>query len=142
MDELSDEIDDVADTYETFFKSKWAHAYEAGWKAAVHNQEAKGVHKAAKNFKHSPQGKALKKEMKELKWAIKHNVKVSDIPEDWKHNADLLKVEVDETGAQAIEKEFNDVKDTAEKIKHSKPVQELQQLTEPAVRDAAPAAKR
>ena len=63
--------------------------------------------------------------MKELKWAIKHNVKVTDIPEEWKHNADLLKVEIDETGADAIEKEFNDVKDTAEKIKHTKPVQEL-----------------
>jgi hypothetical protein len=54
MDELSGEIDDVADTYETFFKSKWAKAYENGWKAAVHNQEAKGVKMAAKNFKQSP----------------------------------------------------------------------------------------
>ena len=64
MDELSDEVDDVADTYEKFFKSKWAQAYEDGWKAAVHNKEAKGVKMAAKNFKHSPQGKALKTEMK------------------------------------------------------------------------------
>jgi len=64
MDDLSDEVDDVADTYETFFKSKWAKAYEQGWKAAVHNPEAKGVKMAAKNFKQSPQGKALKKEMR------------------------------------------------------------------------------
>jgi len=61
----------------------------------------------------------LKKEMKELKHAIKKNVKVSDIPEEWKHNADLLKIEVNQAGEAAIEKEFNDVRDTAEKIEHS-----------------------
>lgn len=54
MDELSDEIDDVSDTYEKFFKSKWAKAYEQGWDAALHNKESYGVRKAAKNFKHSP----------------------------------------------------------------------------------------
>jgi len=31
----------------------------------------------------------------------------------------LLKIEVSETGAKEIEKEFNDVEHTAEKIKHS-----------------------
>jgi hypothetical protein len=64
MDELSAEVDDVSDTYETFFKSKWAKAYEAGWKAALENKEAGFVEKKAKAFKHSPQGKMLKKEMK------------------------------------------------------------------------------
>ena len=56
MDELSKEVDDVADTYETFFKSKWAKAYEAGWKAALENDEAKFVKRKAKAFKVSPQG--------------------------------------------------------------------------------------
>ena len=125
MDELSKEADDVADTYDKFFKSKWAKAYDEGWHAALHNKEAAGVKKAAKAFKHSKEGQALKKEMKELKWAIKKNVKVEDIPEDWKHNADLLKIEVTEEGAAAIEKEFNDVERTAKKIKHTKPVKSV-----------------
>jgi len=125
MDELSNEVDDVADTYEKFFKSKWAKAYEQGWHAALHNQQAKGVKGAAKNFKHSPQGQALKKEMRQLKHAIKQEVHVSDIPEDWKKNADLLKVEVNPAGQKVIEKEFNDVMQTGEAIKHSKPVQRV-----------------
>lgn len=125
MDELSDEIDDVADTYEKFFKSKWAQAYEKGWDAALNNKEAHMVHGAAKNFKHSPQGKMFKKEMRELKKAIKQEVEVSDIPEDWKHQADLLKIEVNEAGAAAIEKEFNDVRRTAKKIKKTENVQKL-----------------
>ena len=125
MDELSKEADDVADTYERFFKSKWAKAYDEGWHAALHNKEAAGVKKAAKNFKHSQEGQALKKEMRELKQAIKHNVKVEDIPEDWKHSANLLKIEVTEEGAAAIEKEFNDVEATAKKIEHTKPVKQV-----------------
>ena len=51
----------------------------------------------------------LKKEMKELKHALEEEIKVTDIPEEWKHQADLLKIEVNEAGANAIEKEFNDV---------------------------------
>ena len=47
MDELSGELDDVADTYETFFKSKWAKAYDQGWHAALHNKEAGRVKGAA-----------------------------------------------------------------------------------------------
>jgi multidrug efflux pump subunit AcrB len=122
MDELSEEIDDVADTYETFFKSKWAKAYDKGWKAAFETQEAKEVGQAAEEFKKSPAGRKLKKEMRELKHSIKKNVKVTDVPEDWEHQLDMLKIEVDETGAQAIEKEMQDVEAVAKKIKHSKPV--------------------
>lgn len=40
MDELSNEIDDVADTYEKFYKSHWAKAYDQGWKAALTNKES------------------------------------------------------------------------------------------------------
>lgn len=125
MDELSNEIDDVADTYEKFYKTHWAKAYDQGWKAALTNKESYGVRKAAQNFKHSQQGQALKKEMHELGQAIKKNVKVTDVPEEWKHHQNLLKIEVTETGANEIEKEFNDVEHTAEKIKHSKPVQRV-----------------
>ena len=51
-------------------------------------------------------------ELKELDAALQKHVKVSDVPEHWKHNADLLKIEVDEAGADAIESEFNDVEET------------------------------
>ena len=54
MDELSDEIDDVADTYEKFFKSKWSKAYERGWDAALKTKEAKQVKKSMHKFKASP----------------------------------------------------------------------------------------
>lgn len=56
MDELSEELDDVADTYETFGKSRWAKAYEKGWNAALKTPEAGQVKKSAKEFKTSPQG--------------------------------------------------------------------------------------
>lgn len=63
--------------------------------------------------------------MQELSQAIKQNVKVTDVPEEWKHHQNLLKIEVTEAGANEIEKEFNDVEHTAEKIKHSKPVKRV-----------------
>jgi len=31
--------------------------------------------------------------------ALKKHVKVTDVPEDWKKQVDMLKIEVDETGA-------------------------------------------
>ena len=65
----------------------------------------------------------LEQELKELDMALQKHVKVSDVPEHWKDNADLLKIEVDETGAQAIEKELDDVEATWKKIENSKPVQ-------------------
>lgn len=43
MDALGDELDDVADQYDSLEGSKWDHAYEAGWKAATSNEEAKNV---------------------------------------------------------------------------------------------------
>jgi len=63
--------------------------------------------------------------MKELKHSIKRNVKITDVPEDWEHQLDMLKIEVDETGAQAIEKEMQDVEAVAKKIKHSQPVKRV-----------------
>ena len=67
----------------------------------------------------------LEKELKELDASLQKNVKVSDVPEHWKDHAELLKIEVDETGAAAIEKEWNDVGHTWDKIEDSKPVQNV-----------------
>jgi len=54
--------------------------YDNKMKAVFSNKQAKSVHRRAVHFKKSPQGKALKKEMKEFKMALKKNVKVTDIP--------------------------------------------------------------
>ena len=72
----------------------------------MHNKEAAFVKMRGKQFKHSPAGQALKKEMQELKWAIKKNVKVSDLPKD---KTNMLKIEVSKEGQAIIEKEANDV---------------------------------
>jgi protein subunit release factor A len=64
----------------------------------------------------------LEKELKELDQTLQKHVKVSDVPEHWKHNADLLKIEVDEEGADAIANELDDIEATWKEIEHSQPV--------------------
>lgn len=64
----------------------------------------------------------LGKELHELDAAIKANLKVSDVPEDWKMQ-NLLKVEVHNQGD--IEDEWNDVEATWDDIKDSKPVRNM-----------------
>lgn len=90
MAAVEDELDDVADQYEELEGSKWDKAYTAGWDAALHNREAGGVERRAKAFKHSPEGQALKKEMKEFGKSLKENVEVTDIPEHWKKDMYLF----------------------------------------------------
>lgn len=119
MDDLSSELDDVGDTYETFFKSKWAKAYDAKWQNAINNEEAKYVKRAFTHLKQSPQGQAIKKEMRQLKHAIKQEVHVSDIPEEWKHRR-LSKIEVKPEGQTDIKKDIHDVMHTVEAIQRSK----------------------
>ena len=71
LDELTKEVEDVADTYDTFYNGKyaqkWEDAYNKGWKAALSNEESKGVKRRFRGFKRSIQGKALENELKELK---------------------------------------------------------------------------
>merc|ERR1719446_38569 len=84
MSHLEDELDDVADQYEKLEGSKWDHAFQNAWKDALTNREWGSVQRRGKAFKHSPQGKALKKEVHEFGHTLKKNVKVTDIPEHWK----------------------------------------------------------
>lgn len=77
-------------------------------------------------FKASPQGKALKKEMIDLKMAIKKHLKVTDVPKmddsddeesDIEEELDeLLKISITPAGQKAVEKEGADVHNTAHKI--------------------------
>jgi hypothetical protein len=65
----------------------------------------------------------LGKELHDLDVAIKTNLKVSDIPEDWKMQQNLLKVDIHNQGD--IEDEWNDVESTWDEIKDSRPVRNM-----------------
>lgn len=125
MDELSDELSDVAHEYEELDGSKWDKAYTAAWKDAFESKHGQQFVRRVKTFRNSAEGKALHKEVVDLKNAIKTHVKVTDLPDHWKDEEDLLKIEVNKAGQAAIEKEFNDIKATAKKIHMTKPVRNL-----------------
>merc|ERR1711937_606596 len=118
-------LEDLDEEYRALEHSHWAKKYDAHWKAALETDEAHDLHRSVEQFGKSAEWHALEKELKDLDAALQKHVKVSDVPEHWKHNTDLLKIEVDETGAQAIEKEFNDIEDVMDKIEHSEPVERL-----------------
>jgi hypothetical protein len=71
MDDLSDELDDVADQYKKLDGSKWDKAYKAGWEAATKNKEAKSVANRWGSFEKSDEWHALAKELHDLDVAIK-----------------------------------------------------------------------
>jgi hypothetical protein len=83
------------------------------------------VKRRAKAFKNSVPGKKLKKEMQDLKMALKEEVQVSDVPEEWKKKQNLLKIEISKKGQAEIEAEAEDVHLVAEKIKDAKVVRNL-----------------
>lgn len=68
----------------------------------------------------------LAKELVELDEALKTNVKVTDVPEEWKEGQNNLKIHVSDAGIQDIEDEWNDVENTWEDIEHSRPVRNLE----------------
>ena len=122
-DEIEDEADDVEHQYKKLEGSKWDKAYTAGWKAASTNRQAHSVGRRWEGFKKSEEFGMLAKELKELDMSLKKNVKVSDIPEDWKKGQQDLKISVQ--NEQDIEDEWNDVEETWDKIEHSRPVRNL-----------------
>jgi len=79
IDDLSDELDDVADEYKALDGSKWDKAYEVALKRAFATKQAESLGRRAKTFGESNEGKALHKEMVDLKMAIKKNLKITDI---------------------------------------------------------------
>ena len=125
MDELSDELNDVVHEYEDLEGSKWDKAYEAGWKAAFESKHGQQFVRRVKTFRASPEGVALHKEIVDLKNAIKTHVKVTDLPDHWKDEADLLKIEISKEGQAAIEKEVNDFKDVAKKVHMARSVRNM-----------------
>lgn len=66
----------------------------------------------------------LHKELVELDEALKKHVKVTDIPEEWKKEMNMLKVHVKNT--KPIEKTWDAVETTWDKIDDSQPVRNLE----------------
>ena len=119
---IEDEAEDVGDMYKKLEHSHWGKKYDVAWKKALETKEAEKLGHSIDNFGKSKEWHMLEKELKELDASLQKNVKVSDVPEHWKDHAELLKIEVDEQGAAAIEKELHDVELTWDHIENSEPV--------------------
>lgn len=90
LDELTDNVEDLEDEYESLEKSKWGKAYKKAYHKAFTNDEAKSVERRAKTFKHSKEGKSLKKELEDFGHSLEKNVEVTDVPERWKKDMFLF----------------------------------------------------
>lgn len=90
---VSKELDDVSDHYEYLGTTHWDAKYKAAYKKLFTNAAFKKVKLAAKNFKHSPAGKALKKEVMELGKAMKKHIKVTGVPPKWKRAMNGMETE-------------------------------------------------
>ena len=123
LDALADELTDVGAEYDKLAGSEWDKAYHQAWGAALSNRQAAALGRRMKSFKKSGEGQALKKEVVELKKALKENVKVTDVPESWKKDMNMLKVKVQ--NKEAIEAEWTDVENVLGAIKESRPVRNL-----------------
>ena len=123
MNEITDELEDVGHQYEQLEKTRWAKAYDYRWKQALHNDEAKGVERRWNHFEKSKEWHALAKELTDLDNSLKKNVKVSDVPEEWKDQQNDLKVTIH--NQDDIEREWTDVERTWKRIEHSRPVRNL-----------------
>jgi len=108
--------------YKKLEHSHWGKKYDVAWKKALETKEAEKLGHSVDNFGKSKEWHMLEKELKELDASLQKNVKVSDVPEHWKDHAELLKIEVYEQGAAAIEKEWHDVELTWDHIENSEPV--------------------
>merc|ERR1711988_211936 len=91
--QVSKELDDVSDHYEYLGTTHWDAKYKAAYKKLFTNAAFKKVKLAAKNFKHSPAGKALKKEVMELGKAMKKHIKVTGVPPKWKRAMNGMETE-------------------------------------------------
>lgn len=123
-DEIEDEADDVEHQYKMLEGGPWHKAYDAAWDKATSNREAASVGRRWGRFEKSQEWGMLAKELHELDMSLKKNVKVSDVPEDWKKGQEDLKITV--TNSNDIEDEWDDVEETWEDIEHSRPVRNLQ----------------
>jgi len=90
LDQLTDRVEDLEDQYESLEKSKWGKIYKKAYEKAFTNDEAHSVERRAKKFKHSKEGKSLKKELEDFGHSLEKNVEVTDVPERWKKDMFLF----------------------------------------------------
>lgn len=105
--------------------SPWAKLYEKAWEKAVTSPEGKQLGRRMETFGKSAEWKMLEKELKELDMALKKHVKVTDLPKDLLEDLELLKIEISKAGQAAIEKEVNEFKAVAHRVKMAKSVRNL-----------------
>ena len=122
---LNKELDDVSDHYEYLGKTHWNNKYKMAYKHLFTNAAFNKVKFAAKNFKQSPAGKMLKKEVMELGQALKKHVKVSDVPAKWKRHMHGLRVDFEEDAEEEINGAVENVKHTWGSIEHSPVVENV-----------------
>ena len=90
VDDLSDELDDVEDEYKKLAKSPWGSKLKKVYTDAFTNKEWKSVGRRGEAFEKSKEGQALKVELDDFGKALKENVKVTDVPEEWKKDMFLF----------------------------------------------------
>lgn len=122
---LDKELDDVSDHYEYLGTTHWNAKYKMAYKQAFTSPAFNKVKFAAKNFKRSPAGKMLKKEVMEFGHALKTHVKVTDIPAKWKKHMHGLRVDFEEDAEEEINGAVEKVKATWGSIEHSPVVQNV-----------------
>jgi len=82
MGQLENEWNDVENDGKKLKGTHWDTEYTNGWEASVHNPQFKKMAIAHEQFKNSPAGHKLKKEVDDLIKALKQNVKVTDLPKE------------------------------------------------------------
>jgi len=90
VQDVSDELDDIEYEYKKLGKTHWKPEFEQAYGAAFNNKEAHSVGRRFDSFEHSSEGQALKKEVDDFGRALDENVKVTDIPQDWKKDMYLF----------------------------------------------------
>merc|ERR1712048_967710 len=99
--------------------------YEAAHKALISNKEFASVKRRVAKFKTSKEWAMLKKELLELKKALKENVQVTDVPKDVEVLVDMLHIQLSKQGQLEIEKELGDVHKTMEAVKMTRSVRNM-----------------
>ena len=115
MQILEDEVDDLKHEYEDLKDGVWHNKFKAAIKHAKNSKDGKQLKRRIELFHKSDEAQQLEKELKDIKAAIKKNVKMTDA-------ANLVKLELSKAGQAEIEKEVGDLEETWEKVEFNKPV--------------------
>jgi hypothetical protein len=116
---IEDELDDIKHEYLELKDGVWHNKFKAAIAHAKASKDGKQLKRRIDLFEKSAEAQALEKELKDIKMAIKRNVKMTDA-------ANLVKMELSPAGQAAIEKEVEDVHKKWEEEEFNKPVRNFQ----------------